>query len=125
MRFISTKFHGVLDYLSGILFIASPWLFNFADGSYAQKILVIAGIIVMLMSVMTNYEAGLIKRIPMATHLYADILLGIILLISPWLFNFYEYVALPYIIFGVLSIGAGLFTEKTPNANIIRNRFLH
>ena len=30
MRFIPTRAHGVLDYIVGLLLIASPWIFNFA-----------------------------------------------------------------------------------------------
>ena len=32
MRFISTRVHGILDYLMGPLLIASPWLFDFDNG---------------------------------------------------------------------------------------------
>jgi hypothetical protein len=31
MKIISTKLHGVLDYLVGIILIRSPWLFGFAN----------------------------------------------------------------------------------------------
>jgi hypothetical protein len=35
MRFISTKTHGVLDYLMGLFLILSPWIFGFANGGAA------------------------------------------------------------------------------------------
>lgn len=34
----------MLDYLSGVLFIASPWLFGFADGGPAQWVPVVMGL---------------------------------------------------------------------------------
>lgn len=32
MRFIPTRTHGLLDYVVGLLLIAAPWVFNFAQG---------------------------------------------------------------------------------------------
>ena len=31
MRFLSTRVHGAVDYLTGALLIISPWLFGFAS----------------------------------------------------------------------------------------------
>jgi hypothetical protein len=34
MKVISTRTHGIMDYLMGVLLIASPWLFKFSrDGA--------------------------------------------------------------------------------------------
>ena len=114
MRFISTRIHGVLDYLSGLLILASPWIFGFATGGAAQWVPVIVGAMILLMSIMTNYEAGMVKAIPMPAHLTMDVLAGVVLAASPWIFDFDELVYLPHVIFGVLEIGAGLFTERVP-----------
>ncbi len=62
---------------------------------------------------MTDYEGGGKKAIFMSGHLTMDVILGIFLAASPWLFNFDEYVYLPHLIVGILEIGAGLFTERT------------
>jgi hypothetical protein len=115
MRFIPTKVHGILDYLSGILLIAAPWIFNFANGGAAQWVPVIMGAAILLMAVMTNYERGLVKSIPMSTHLAIDVIGGIFLAASPWLFGFNDVIIWPHLLFGILEIGAGLFTHKTPD----------
>ena len=36
MRIISTRIHGIIDYLTGLLLIVAPWLFGFANGGAAQ-----------------------------------------------------------------------------------------
>ena len=36
MRIISTRVHGVVDYVGGALLVVSPWLFGFADGGAQQ-----------------------------------------------------------------------------------------
>lgn len=115
MRFISTKVHGALDYISGLVIIASPWAFNFADGTAAQWVPVIVGVVLLLTSILTNYEAGIIKSISMPMHLTMDIIAGIVLIASPWIFGFANRVMWPHIIFGIFEIGAGLMTKKTPD----------
>lgn len=114
MRFINTKTHGILDYLMGVVLIISPWLFGFANGGAAQMVPIVIGIVIIGMSIFTHYELGLVKKIPMSMHLTLDVIGGIVLAISPWLFGFSEYVFLPHLIFGLLEVGAGLTTEKSP-----------
>ena len=49
----------------------------------------------------------------MNAHLTMDVITGIFLAASPWLFNFDEFVYLPHLIIGIMEIGASLFTEKS------------
>lgn len=114
MRFISTRVHGALDYLMGLLLIAAPWIFGFDDISTATWIPVILGVGVILYSLATDYEWGMAHALSMPTHLWLDGLGGLFLAASPWLFGFSYYVWLPHLVFGLLEIGAALFTETTP-----------
>lgn len=125
MKIISTKLHGVLDYVVGIILIASPWIFNFDNGTAAQWVPVIIGIMVLLMSLMTNYELGMIKKIPMATHLTMDVIAGIILALSPWIFGFADQVYLPHLVIGIFSIGTGLMTERVPHGRAASHDHSH
>ncbi|MFC3199701.1 SPW repeat protein [Parapedobacter deserti] len=110
MRFISRKFHAVLDYIVGILLIAAPWLLGFADVEPAMWVPVIIGIAIIGMSIFTDYEGGAVKAIPMGAHLTMDVIAGLILAASPWLFGFADQVFWPHLIVGILEVGAGLFT---------------
>jgi SPW repeat. len=110
MRFIGRKFHAVLDYMVGILLIAAPWLLGFASIEPAMWSAVIVGAAIIGMSIFTDYEGGLVKAIPMATHLTMDVIAGLILAASPWLFGFADQVYLPHLLVGILEVGAGLFT---------------
>ena len=114
MRFIPTRIHGVLDYIVGLLLIGAPWLLNFNQGGAETWIPVILGISALIYSIFTRYELGLIKRIPMPVHLTLDIISGILLATSPWLFNFDERVFLPHLILGLFEIAVGLTTSKIP-----------
>jgi hypothetical protein len=109
---LSRKIHALLDYPSSVLLIMSPWVFNFRDIRPASNVAITVGIMMLVMSIFTNYEGGLKKVIAMSTHLYADIIVGSFLALSPWLFFFYEDVYLPHLILGLLAVVAGLTTER-------------
>jgi len=63
---------------------------------------------------LTNYELGVTKGISMRTHLTLDLMSGILLAASPWIFGFSEYVYLPHLVLGILEIGASLVTSTQP-----------
>lgn len=111
MKIISTKAHGVMDYLMGILLIAAPWLLGFANGTAAQWVPVTIGILMLVMALCTNYEPGVMKIISMQMHLTVDFLSGLVLAASPWIFNFDELIYLPHLILGILEMGAALMTR--------------
>jgi hypothetical protein len=114
MRFMSSKTHGVMDYIAGILLILSPWIFGFATGGPAQTVPIVVGILIISMSLFTDYEAGAVKKISLNFHLGMDIIAGAFLALSPWLFGFADVIIWPHLLFGLLEIGAGLFTKKVP-----------
>ena len=114
MRFIGTKTHGFLDYLMGVLLIAAPWLFNFDRGGAETWVPVVLGASMILLALMTDYEAGAVRRIPMSAHLTIDVISGALLAASPWLFGFADYVYAPHLIFGLLEMGAALMTKVHP-----------
>ena len=117
MKIISTKTHGIVDYMMGLLLIASPWIFNFATGGAEQWIPIILGASALVYSMMTNYELGVFKAISMKTHLNIDLMSGILLAASPWIFGFSDKVTTPHLILGLLEIGAALMTKTTPSTN--------
>ena len=115
MRVIPTRIHGMLDYLMGLVLIAAPWLFGFADGDARQWVPVILGAGVILYSLLTDYELGIARVIPMPAHLGLDVLGGAFLALSPWLFGFADDIWWPHVVFGLLEIGAGLMTRTVPD----------
>jgi hypothetical protein len=122
MRFIPTKVHGVMDYLMGILLIASPWLFDFNRGGMETWIPVILGVGALVYSVMTDYELGLTRTLSMPTHLTLDLVSGIFLAASPWIFGFADYVYMPQLVLGIIEIGASLMTKREPSNEGRRSR---
>ena len=117
MRFINTKLHGILDYLAGILLLLTPWLWEYDSAGMESLVPLLVGVTVIAVSLMTDYEAGVLRIIPMKTHLLFDIFSGLFLGASPWLFGFEHNIYLPHVLFGGLEISAGLFTKLIPTGN--------
>ncbi|NCD72150.1 SPW repeat domain-containing protein [Mucilaginibacter agri] len=113
--FISTKFLGVLDYITSIVIAASPWLFHY-DLSLSAAILfipVFLGCMQLLMTIFSNYEFGMIKVFPMPAHLFLDGFVGFMLLISPFLYGFAHAVFLPQVILGLILLSMSIFTKDS------------
>jgi hypothetical protein len=116
MKVINTKTHGYMDYIMGVVLIASPWLFGFARNGAETWVPVILGIATILYSLFTNYELGASRMISMRTHLVLDTVSGLLLAASPWLFGFADYVWQPHLILGIIELGAVLMTRSQPAA---------
>ncbi|MFO7272766.1 MAG: SPW repeat protein [Sphaerobacter thermophilus] len=117
MRFIPTRIHGILDYVIGVALIAAPWIFGFSDQRAAMWVPIILGAGLILYSLLTDYELGVIKAIPMPVHLALDGISGLFLAASPWLFGFADEssnVWVPHVVVGVFEILAALTTQTRP-----------
>ena len=114
MRFISTRAHGVLDYVVGVLLILAPWVLGFAAGGAETWVPVLLGAGVIIYSLLTDYERGVSPAISMRAHLWLDALGGALLALSPWLFGFADLVKTPHVVVGLLEIGLALTTRTVP-----------
>lgn len=114
MRFLPTRLHGVIDYAWGLTLLASPWLLGYADVPAARWIAVVFGIGAILYSLVSDYEPGLLRLLPMPLHLGLDGVAGFILAISPLGFGFADQVFWPHVLFGLFSVAASLVTQTRP-----------
>ncbi|WP_203330332.1 SPW repeat domain-containing protein [Rhodovastum atsumiense] len=115
MQRIPTRIHGMLDYALGILLLASPYLFGFADGGAAEWVPTLVGIVIIVQSLMTDYELGIARILPMPVHLGMDAVAGVFLAASPWLFGFAEQVWLPHLLLGLVAAGIAATTRIVPD----------
>ena len=122
MRFIPTKVHAVLDYVVAIALILAPTIFMFEEvGGAAVIIPRILGVGLILYSLFTRYELGLVKVIGMPVHLVFDIVASVFLIASPFLFGFINEAPnawLPHIIVGVAVILVVLCSKSQPGASV-------
>jgi hypothetical protein len=115
MRFIPTRVHGILDYLTAILLIALPWILGLSDQGLERWLPIVLGVGVLLYSVLTRYELGLFKVIPMPAHLGLDIAGGLVLAASPWLFGFSEQARIPFLVIGIFEVIVSLLSQTAPH----------
>lgn len=114
MRFIPTAFHGAMDYLMGIMLMVGPWLLGWNhDAEMWTPMVLGAGVIVY--SMLTDYECGLVGVFPMAVHLSMDVIGGLFLAVSPWIFGFSDRMWMPHVILGTMEVAAGLMTQLVPS----------
>ena len=111
VHILPTAAHGVLDYLLGGVLIALPWLLGGTTGGAAMWVPIVLGSGLILYSLCTEYEFGLMPWIPMPVHLVLDGVGGLFLFASPLLFGFYPELLDPYLAIGVLEVGLALITH--------------
>lgn len=118
MKILDTKTHGYVDYIMGIFLLAVPSLFNQNLSAMESTVFYIVGVTALIYSLLTNYELGVLKIIPMKGHLALDIFSGIFLAASPWLLGFADIVYRPHLVLGIIEIGAAFFTTSKSRVEI-------
>ncbi len=103
MKIISSKTHGILDYLTVVFLLASPAIFNME--SPLSTITYSLGIVHLCLTVLTNFEAGVIKVIPFRIHGLIEIVVALgLAVLAFWFyenvntFGFYYYMTLAIVI---------------------------
>jgi len=70
MKPISTRTHGIIDYAYGGALIVLPFLMRW--DRRAARLSLGAGLATLGVSLVTNYECGLVRLLPMRAHLAMD-----------------------------------------------------
>jgi hypothetical protein len=102
---MSSRVHGMLDYLVGLLLLVAPYLLGFANGGPEQIVPQAAGALVLIVSLVTRYELSVVKIIPYRTHLTIDVVQAVALLASPWLLGFAARVWWPHVLVALIELG--------------------
>jgi hypothetical protein len=103
--------HGVFDYLIGAALIAAPWVFGFANSGAETWVPMIAGAAVIIYSLFTDYELGLVDYFTTQAHFKIDVVLGLLLAVSPWIFGFSKDVWQPHLLVGLILFFTAMATR--------------
>jgi len=112
---ISTKTHGVLDYLIGALLVIGTYVLELGFGGPQVWVPMWIGFALITYSLITNYDYGIVKIISLRLHLVLDVIAGLLLASSPWLFTFRGTIYWPHVAVGLLLILMALFSSRHPN----------
>jgi hypothetical protein len=113
-QIISTRMHGMMDIGVVLLLLVLPFALGFADFGPAHLVMLGMAFIIVIASLMTRFEFGIVGIIPMPMHLMLDVGAGLLLAASPWLLGFYSAVYLPHLLVGLAEIGAAVMTKTQP-----------
>ncbi len=107
VRIIPTSIHGALDYLASGTNLVFPRLLGLHDAPWAVLVPRIDGLAGAGYSLITDYELGALKVLPMPTHLALDAAKGLFMAASPWLFGFAKNGTrywLPHVLMGAADV---------------------
>jgi len=114
MKILSTTAHTIIGIIVGLALVAAPWLFGFADSDAPKIVAISVGIFVLLSELTNTSPISLFKLVPMRVHIILDVVTGLFLLASPWLFGFADLSAnawVPHVVVGLLVVGYALVTN--------------
>ena len=105
--------HASIEPVAAIILIASSWIFGFSDNSTAQIVTIIIGAIMLVSGAMTDWRLSLVRMIPLRAHFMTDLVLGVVLILSPFVFGSCSNGAATRfaIIFGALELLTALSTR--------------
>jgi hypothetical protein len=118
--FISHSFFGYFAYPLAIVTMASPWIFNSANGTHFVNVggaslffPFMFGWFSLLMAIFSNTK-GFINIFPSQMHCTLLTIVGFVIMVAPWLYGFHDRVFLPHLILGAINFIMGVYTKGSP-----------
>jgi len=117
MKLVSTKVHTVIGLVVGVLLVFAASIFGFADNNAASMVALWVGIFIVLNELITTSPYSPLKLVPMKIHIALDVVTGLFLALSPWLFSFYDSNDaaqwVPHLVVGIMVVGYALLTTTS------------
>jgi len=109
IKVLTPRFHGYLDYLTVVIFLAAPLLLGL-EGLSAIISYVLAAVH-LLITFLTDFSLGFAKLIPIKTHGWIETVAGPLILLLPFILGIYETARTFYITMGIFIIIVSLITD--------------
>jgi hypothetical protein len=81
--------HGVVEYVAGVVFLVAPFVLDF-ESNAAKALSIVVGVVVLVVTASSQLPTGLAKVVPVTLHAIIDVGLAVLLIASPFLFEFSE-----------------------------------
>jgi hypothetical protein len=107
---VPTRIHGFVDYLIGLVLVVMPFTLGRGAGPQTWLPVLLGGGLIVY-SLLTEYEVGVVPLIGMPGNLILDGLVGLFLASSPWLLGFAYLVWLPHLVLGLALMGSATITQ--------------
>src|SRR3954468_7832532 len=79
------RMHALLEPFVAMFLIAAPWLFGFDDIDSCTIVAVVVGVVMVIAGLSTRWRYSAIKLVPLRLHFLTDLLLGIALILTPFI----------------------------------------
>jgi hypothetical protein len=108
--------HAAMEPLIAAVIIAAPWIFGFSAVDDAKAVCIGVGVVMLIAGSMTDWRLSLARLIPIRVHMFTDVALAAVLILSPFVLGFSEEGGATrfLVIAGVLELGAALMTRWDP-----------
>ncbi len=110
MKILTPTIHGALDYIAALTLIVAPIILELKD--LALWLSVIAGIGLIVYSLLTDYAYSMAKVISFTMHIILDSLAAIVFIVAPFILNFTGIAQIYYLVMGVGVLIVVLLTSK-------------
>ncbi len=115
LKLIPTKAHGFLDYLTAGTMLALPRAMGWSEN--VTRLLTGAAVGTIGYSLLTRYELGLVKVLPMRAHLALDAMSGAALCAAPWMLpEESDEVKQALLSLGLFELAAAFTSQTEPEA---------
>ena len=84
---VSLSLHVLIEYGIGLFTIVSPFLLSF-DATAAKLVAVLGGAGILVLAVVTDAPTGVARSLPVASHVVLDYVIGLFLIVAPFVFGF-------------------------------------
>ncbi|MBB3660855.1 hypothetical protein FHX15_006127 [Rhizobium sp. BK650] len=121
MRFVPSLVHGLADYVCGAFLLAGPILLQ--EPEPARHAIMMIGSLVLLNSVLTDYEAGIHRLLPLRIHLCFDTILGAAVLALSLILTLSPVMAVMAWLSGLLTVALAT-TTKFPRRRLEQRRLV-
>ena len=105
MKPIEPRLHGYLDYVTVLIFLASPSLFGLT-GAAAALAYALAGVHA-LMTLITDFPLGATRVLPFPYHGWVERVVGPVLIVLPFVMGFDSPARFFYIAMGIVIVLVG------------------
>jgi hypothetical protein len=79
--------HGLAEYGIGALSILAPFLFSF-DSNTASAVSILIGAAIIVLGFVTEAPTGVVRNLPIASHVVLDYVASLVILVAPFVFGF-------------------------------------
>ena len=87
VRLLPWVVHHAIEYVAGLFFLVAAFIFGFQDEG-AFPVFVAVGVVILAVAVLSRGSLGVVSVLPTGVHATLDYLVGVFLVLAPFLFGF-------------------------------------